>query len=289
MAGGSVSALTRWWFAPVPRARIAVLRRLAYLFVFVDVLLTTSWIGSHNRTPLSLYQPLLIGRLLDLPTPTSAFVDGVKVALLVAAGLGLLGRAPRLLGWLVFGLYLEWMVIGFSYGKVDHDRLSFLVLLAVLAICGPATLRDQEPDDGAGWAVRCIQVACVFTYFLAALAKLRFGGIAWLDSATLLRAVIRRGTSIGDVLADNPRTLHVGQYALVAAELASPALLVRGRIGRTALLIAAAFHAAVFLTIRIIFLPHLVAMAAFLPLERLRYAGRRPSAAPEVRTSSQVM
>jgi hypothetical protein len=90
------------------------------------------------------------------------------------------------------------------------------------------------------------------------------------------------------VLADNPWTLHVGQYAIVAAELTSPALLARGRIGRAALVIAFAFHAAVFLTIRIIFLPHLIAMAAFLPLERLRYVAR-PAGEPEVRTSSQVM
>ena len=31
-----------WWFTPVPLARIAVFRTLAYLFIPIDVFLTTA-------------------------------------------------------------------------------------------------------------------------------------------------------------------------------------------------------------------------------------------------------
>ncbi len=117
----------RWWFRPVPLARIAVFRAIAYLFIPVDVFLTTAWVKAHADVPTEFYQPLLIGRLLHLPTPTHTVVLVVQWALVVAAVAAATGRAPRLLGWAVFLLYAEWMVIAMSYGKVDHDRIAYLV------------------------------------------------------------------------------------------------------------------------------------------------------------------
>ena len=268
------SALSRWWFTPVPMARIAWLRRLAYAFVWVDVLFTTSWVDHHGAVPAALYQPLRLGRWLSFPAPTETSTALVMWALLVLAAVGALtSRASRAVGAGVAVLYLAWMLIAFSYGKVDHDRFSYLVLLFLLPTVGRATTTDQTPSEAAGWVVRCVQVAAVATYFLSAWAKLRFGGIGWVDSATLLRAVLRRGTDLGDLLARHPWTLHAAQYGILAVELASPVLLAPGRLGRWAWGVAVAFHALVFATVRIIFLPHLVAMMAFLPLERLRRPG----------------
>ena len=51
-----------WWFRPVPLARIAVFRTLAYLFVPVDVFLTTAWVRAHADVPTEWYAPLTIGR-----------------------------------------------------------------------------------------------------------------------------------------------------------------------------------------------------------------------------------
>jgi len=258
-----------WLFPPVAKGRVAALRVLLYLFVPVDVLLTTGWVRQHGDVPTELYAPLAIGRLLTLPTPTPLLVDGVLVALLACALVAATGRLPRLAGTAVAVLYLEWMVIAFSYGKVDHDRFAFLVALAVLPTVGRARLGDSTADGRAGWAVRNIQLAVVATYVLAAVAKYRFGGgLEWLDSTTLLRAVVRRGTALADPLAEWPPLLHAAQYGVVALELASPLLLVRGRVGRAALWAAAAFHAVTFATITIIFLPHVLCLAAFLPLER---------------------
>ena len=67
---GLPGARLRWWFRPVPLARIAVFRVIAYLFIPVDVFLTTAWVRAHADVPTEWYQPLLIGRLLHLPTPT---------------------------------------------------------------------------------------------------------------------------------------------------------------------------------------------------------------------------
>ncbi len=64
----------RWWFRPVPLARIAVFRVIAYLFIPVDVFLTTAWVRAHADVPTEWYAPLLIGRVLHLPTPTHTVV-----------------------------------------------------------------------------------------------------------------------------------------------------------------------------------------------------------------------
>lgn len=272
--------VSSWWFDPLPDARVAVFRLLVYGFIFVDVLFTTAWVQRHADLPPQLYKPLFFGRLLDLPTPGPAFVRTVMVLLLISAAIALTGRWPRLVGGAVFILYLEWMFIAMSYGKVDHDRVAFLVALAVLPTVGAVRMQGEGRSEAAGWALRMVQVAVVCTYFLAAFAKLRFGGPEWVNGATLMRAVLRRGSFWTDpLLTDNPWILHAGQWFIMAYELASPVMLLRNRLGRGLVKFSFAFHAVTFAAIGIIFLPHLVALLSFLPLERVRgFAARsRPS------------
>src|SRR5262249_49404981 len=132
------------------------------------------------------------------------------------------GRLPRLLGWTVFVLYFEWMIIAMSYGKIDHDRFGLLIALATLPAAGRARHGDREPTEAGGWALRMTQLGVVSTYFLASWAKLRFGGLAWLTGATLTRAVIRRGTPLADILTRVPHLLQAGQFGIMAFELSSP-------------------------------------------------------------------
>jgi hypothetical protein len=141
----------------------------------------------------------------------------------------------------------------------------------VLPTVGLATHRVRTPDERAGWAIRCIQVAVVCTYFLAVVAKHRYGHglLTWMDSTTLVRAVVRRGTFLADPLLHHPWMLHVTQYLIVAMELASPLLLVPGKVGRRVLLAFVGFHAVTFACLTIAFWPHLVCMVAFLPLEQV--------------------
>ena len=265
-----------WLFAPAPLARVAVLRVVVLLFVPVDVLLTTTWVRGHAQVPGELYVPLRLGRLLPLPTP-GPWVEVLQVVLvaaaLVAALLAVRDRLPRVAGWGVAGLYLQWMVVAMSYGKVDHDRFAFLVALFVLPSVGRAGLRSRERSEAAGWALSMIAVAVVATYVLAAVAKLRFGGLDWVNGATLTRAILRRNTPLSEPLLDLPAVLHAAQYGIMAMELlVAPLLLVRWRNERRTWALAIGFlgfHLLTFALITIIFLPHCVALLALLPLERL--------------------
>jgi hypothetical protein len=268
-----VAAVIRWLTAPVPLGRVAAFRTLVYLFVIADLLIFTPWVRAHANVPSELYRPLLIGRVLPLPTPTAALVWGVFAALLVSAAVAATGRLPRLAGAAVALLYLQWMVIAFSYGKVDHDRFGFLVALAVLATVGRARHGDPTRSEAAGWALRVTQLAVVATYFLAAWAKLRVGGLDWLTSGTLTWAIIRRGTWLGELLLAAPWVLIAAQIGIVAFELASPLVFVLRERWRYAMVGGFySFHVVSFATITISFLPHMVAMASFLPLERVRPA-----------------
>ncbi|WP_091765962.1 MFS transporter permease [Blastococcus aurantiacus] len=271
---------SRWWFTPVPLARIAVVRVIAYLFIPVDVFLTTAWVKAHADVPTEWYAPLLIGRVLHLPTPTHTLVLVVQWALVLAAVAAATGRAPRLLGTAVFLLYLEWMVIAMSYGKVDHDRIAFLVLLAVLPTIGCARFRDRRSSEAAGWAMAAVLVTVMLTYFLAAWAKIRFGGWDWPTGSTLTRAVLRRGTWASDWTLEVPWLLTAAQWVMVILELAAPLMLFvrsdRARIGLVLFLLG--FHLMVFAGVTIIFLPHVVAILSILPWERLtaRFARQAP-------------
>ncbi|MEJ3748736.1 MFS transporter permease [Actinomycetes bacterium KLBMP 9797] len=279
--------MKKWLFEPVPRGRIAAFRTLVYLFLVADLTLITPWVRSHASVPGELYQPLLIGRILPLPTPTPLLVHGIFWVLLVAALAAATGRAPRALGWTVFALYFEWMIIAMSYGKVDHDRFGFLVALAVLPTAGRARHGDLTRTEAGGWALRVTQIAVVCTYFLAAFAKLRFGGLDWVTSSVLARAIIRRGTELADVVAQVPYLLIVAQFGIVAFELLSPLIfVVRQRWRYAGIGFFYGFHLVTYATITISFAPHLVAMTSFLPLERVRpiawlRARRSPAPAPK--------
>jgi hypothetical protein len=270
----------RWWSRPVPLARIAVFRVVAYLFVPVDVFLTTAWVRAHADVPTAYYQPLVIGRLLHLPIPTHTVVLVVQWALVVAAVAAATGRAPRLLGTAVLLLYGEWMVIAMSYGKVDHDRIAFLVALAVLPTIGRARFRDRRASEAAGWAMAAVLLSVMLTYFLAAWAKMRFGGWDWATGATLTRAVVRRGTDLSLWTLDVAWLLPAAQWAMLVFEFASPLMLLvrsdRARIGLVVFLLG--FHVMVYAGVGIIFLPHCIAILSIVPWERLT-APRTPALA----------
>ncbi|MDP9427478.1 MAG: MFS transporter permease [Actinomycetota bacterium] len=243
---------------------------------------------AHAAVPTEYYQPLLIGQILPLPTPTPTVVHVVQWALVLTALAAATGRAPRLLGTAVFLLYFQWMVIAMSYGKVDHDRFAFLVALAVLPTVGRARWRDRRLAESAGWAMAAVFLAVTLTYFLAAWAKVRFGGWDWVTGSTLTWAVLRRGTDLATWTLEVPALLTAAQWAMVILELAAPLmLLVRSDRARVALVVfLLGFHLMVLAGVRIIFLPHCVAILSILPWERLpdvtgrlrsRAGGRRPA------------
>lgn len=266
-----MTRLSRWLFEPAPVSRVALLRVGVYAFVVVDVLAlhTSGWY--HGFADPVWYQPLQAGRLLGLPAATVALVEVLKWGSVGAAVVAMTGRAPRTTGWAVALTWSWYQYVAFSYGKVDHDRGDFVVALLLLPTVGIAHLSDERRSQAAGFALRAVQLGAIATYLLSGVAKLRFGGPGWVNSATLLRAVVRRGSPIGEVLAQVPFVLHAMQWVLMAAELTSWVIfLLPERWRRLMVLAWYLFHVVTYATITIAFWPHLVMLLAFLPLEQYR-------------------
>jgi hypothetical protein len=144
----------------------------------------------------------------------------------------------------------------------------------------PAT-PGPAADGRYGWPVRLTAVIVVVAYVIAGIAKLRIGGLDWLDGDTLRNWVAHdnlRKAVLGDSYSPIGRHL-VGHAWLfpplavltVIVELGAGVALVGGR-WRTAWVIAAwLFHVGVLALMAIVFPYQLsgVAFAPFFRLERL--------------------
>ncbi len=277
-----LNAFDRWSQPPIPASRLARLAVLAYIFLPLDMLFANRWIALHGEVPARLYQPVMVARLFHLPTPTTAWVNLIQVVTVSAAIISFAGvlnarRIPSAIERTARALvplgYLWWMFIAMSYGKVDHDRIGYLTLLIVLACVGELDTTNHTPSRAVGWHIRMVQITVVATYFLAAFAKVRFGGWAWLNGATLTRAVIRRGTYWSNWLIEKPAILHVSQWVILWGELLAPAIFFirKDRTITITVMCLFGFHLMTFMALRIVFLPHCVALCAFLPLERVAF------------------
>ena len=265
----AVAAVARWWLRPAPLARFAVLRIAVYLFVPIDLFARTSQVVPHAYGSSELYDPVELLSAIGQPAPQPWFVQTLRVVIIVASLVAATGRMPRLAGWIVAFAFLDWCCLAMSYGKVDHDHLAILVAVFVLPTVGGSSLRSAVNSEAAGWALRCVEVAVIATYFLSAYAKVvRFGHAHWLVGATFAWAVVRRGTFLARPLLHHPLVLLLAQWGLFGLECLTPVVLFLGRRARiVAVLMLETFHVVTQAMIRINFVPLMVCLIVFLPLE----------------------
>lgn len=264
-----MNPLTGWLFRPGPVGRIAILRVMVYLYIPIDLFTRTAQVVPHAYGSADLYDPVYLLATLHQPSPQVWLVQSLRVVIIVSALVAATGRLPRLAGWVLALTYLDWACLAMSYGKVDHDHLALLVALFVLPTVGVTRIGSDERSEGVGWALRCIELAVVATYFLSAYAKeVRFGGAHWILGATFAWAVIRRGSSPVKLLLHHPLVLVAAQIGLFCMEASTPLLLVVGRRARivgVAMLLS--FHLVTWASIGINFAPLVVCLGVFLPLE----------------------
>lgn len=266
-----MNAVERFLAPPLPLARVAWLRHVIYPFVLLDVLWIVTDPVPHGDVPASLYRGLVVRDLLHLPAPSHLYVRVLLGVIVVSALVAATGRLPRLAGWVCAVGMLDWVSNAFAYSKVDHDHFALIVALFVLPTVGRARVSDVDVrSQAAGWAIRMVQIGAVCIYFLSASAKMRFGGWGWANGATLIWALTRRPNGIGPWVGSQPALTHALQWVVLVAEFCSPILLwLRGRALYGALLFWGGFHLSTYLMLKIHFLPLVVCLLSFLPLERL--------------------
>ena len=259
-------------FEPAPQSRIALLRVAIYLFVIDDLFLVVNDVFAHADGSAVLYRPIRLREWLNLPVPQHDYVHVLRWVIIIGCLLCASGRLPRrlgvLAGFVVAAGFTDWVSIGMSYSKIDHDHFALIVAVWVLPTIGVARFRDRTRSEAAGWALLCIQVACVEVYFLSAISKFRYGGLNWPTGSTFAWAIIRRGTGLGHLLLGPPWILTASQFLIITLELVTPLLLVlRGRPRYLFVIGLWGFHLSTYLTLKIHFLPLVICLLAFLPLE----------------------
>lgn len=259
-----------WWFTPMPLARVAAVRVIVYTFVILDVLFFANDVVQHGHVP-DLYQPTLLARLLSIP-PLSVTGAYVLLAVVIVSCLAAIwGRYPRLAGWAAFASFWWWMLNSQGFSYVSHDHLALMVATLVLPTVGAAGYRDERPSQAAGWALRCMQMAVVLTYFGSVLAKWSRTGslLTWANGAVFTWAITRRGSDLVRWTLEYPQLLRAGQWGLLTIEILSPAVLfLRRRLLCLTIGVFFAFHLATYVALGIHFLPTVVCWFAFMPLER---------------------
>jgi hypothetical protein len=289
----TLRSVASWLMPVVPESRVAILRTVLYLFVIIDIHLFVRDPIPLSRSP-ELYQPLLIERLFHLPPPGVPLTIMLYLILVVGCLLAAANVLPRLAGGVVAATFTWWTAIGMSYGKVDHDHLALVVALWVLPTVGVIAdrWRSVERSAQAGWALKCIQIAVIFTYFLSALTKIRSGGwsvSSWPDSSILLWAIVRRPHGFGQFLLPYPELLHIMQWLSFSAELTAVVVLwLRGRALLAAAVFWMGFHVFTFAMLYIHFAPTAICWLAFAPLERLGPWLRRVKAGRRERTGRRT-
>ena len=265
--------------ADVTDRRLAVLRALVAAYAAV-------W--SAVRAPALLdpidfadrrFDPVGPLGLLDGPLP-----DLLLVALVVATPISCAafaaGRAVAVSGPAAALTFLAVTTYRNSWGQLFHTENLVALHLVVLAIAVYAR-GDRR------WAVDALAVLTVGTYVVAGVAKLRIGGIEWLDGDVLRHQIAfdnARKELLGDVSSPfagwflrQGWLLGPAAIATMVIELGAPLALLGRRWAVGWCVAGFGFHVAITVFMAILFPYQLlgIALAPLLPVERL-YRSRAP-------------
>jgi len=290
----------RHWFTPAPLTDLGVGR-----VVLAAILL---WLGPTTRylrvaliAP-SLWVPVPLISALGIGQPglaTLRWMGTVTALLLVFAAAGVGTRVALVLLVPLVLVQEAWLN---CMGKVTHGTIPLLwaLLFFALAPCdrsvtlASALRRVRRPSEGttpapesrdspyARWPLELLFVELAGFYFLAGLAKLRAGGLAWADGYTLqyhLLANLQHSGPGAYWLAEHLGLCRLASILVLVFELGMPLGLVR-RLRPLALAGGALFHGATTWFLGITFWPVVALYALFVPWTRIGHAlGRRTARA----------
>lgn len=266
-----IERLERWWHAPAPARRLAMLRILtggymvAYLLVRFAHIISVSGMSANQWKPVG---PVV---LLDAPLPSAVVVGTTVLAVLLGVAFTA-GWRFRLTGPAFAFVFLWVTSYRNSWSMVFHTE-NLMVLHVIVLAASPAAdaisldARGREPDDTPqaryGWAIRLLCAVTVTTYFIAGWSKLANAGWGWVTSDTLrmyvaydnLRKVeLGAGYSaLGTALAQHGWIFPPLAALSLGVELLAPVALLHPRVGRAWAVLAWSFHVGVLVLMAIMF------------------------------------
>lgn len=307
---------TRWLELlrePAPAQRLAAFRALVGAFALFYLI--SRYRGLTSVTTLSHWEfsPVGAAKLLSAPLPAWLVVGALLLALPfgLAFTLGCFYRvtAP------IFALLLLWITsYRNSFGMLFHTE-NLLVLHAGLLALSPAAdawsfdaRRGRRVAAGDARYAQVLAMVCaltVVTYFVAGVAKLKLGGLDWLQGEQLRTQVAydnlrkvelgRSASSLGVWFVRHPNVFPPLACMTLLIELGAPLALLSRRVGLAWALGAWGFHLGVMALMNITF-PYPLSWIPYLAFFRLelwptsplvRRLRRRPASAqanpPQIR------
>ena len=262
--------------APAPAGRLNAVRLLTIGYALVWIAVRTSHWLDLSRLPSARWEPVGISNWIG--SQRTGVVTVVVVVALVA-GVAALGAVAWPVSAAVFAVAFLWLTsFGASWGQILHTE--HLVALHLLVLAAAPSGRGDSAT--AGWPLKVMSTVTVATYFVAGVAKLRFGGgLDWLEGDGLLRLVAHdnlRKRLLGDawspiapVAVGHPMIFQVGAWLTLVVELGAPLALLGRRWAYTWVVLAWCFHLGILALMAVLFPYPLVgvAFASMLPVERL--------------------
>jgi hypothetical protein len=296
----------RFWFAPTAPTNLCVSRMMFFggmlaMYAREDF---SAWgrVSDAFWLPVPLFSVLHL-RPLDVETLTA--LQAIWRVALALSAVGIAARASMAVSF-ALGLYL--LGLPHNFGQTYHFDALLVIAMGILACSRAgdawsvdAWLKgggDSQPSGEYTWPVRAIWVAASLVFFAAGVAKMRYGGLAWITSdnmsIVLTRALYHVSdadplTRVGLAIARRHWLSSALAAAAVAIELGFPLTLVSRKA--QFIFVPAAFG--MLLGIRILMGPtfggFLVAFVFWIPWQRIavrvdarRYVRRRAAASRTV-------
>lgn len=284
-------------FAPAPPTGMVVLRCMVYAAIAVWALSLQP--RAIAETAALHWDPRSVLRLLPGPPPATVVVSAqlLLAATAAAAAIGWRGRIAQLAVLPPFVLLAG--LVDASVGAVSH-RTSLPVIFAVALAPAPLAAHwslDRRRARRAGvadppwssprwaWPVGLTQLVVVFVYLSSGVAKLRFGGLAWLQPESFQRWTyvkldrMPEPSIVGLWIAESPTLALLTAVGILVIQLSVVGVLVWPRFRPVAVVGILAFHVASWVALDLQFL--LMAAVAWVPL--VDWEGLRRRYRPTVR------
>jgi hypothetical protein len=184
------AAWRRWWDAPAPALRLAIVRALVGVYCLALCAVIAAELPRLLALPAARFAP--VGLLTWSPGPPGAALTWLGLAATVTLGLMFTcgvryrGAAPLL------AVALLWLTsLRHSWGHLGHGEHLVVLHVLVLAVAPAADAASVDArrrsattaaDPGRyGWPLRVMAMTTILTYALAGWAKLHTDAVGWLQ------------------------------------------------------------------------------------------------------------
>lgn len=293
-----------YWFRPVPLFNLAICRigivgfQLFWLLVERDFL----DISKHLlKLPPQLYRPFPILHLLIWPIgwryePSFAVLEIICWVTIISGFFGLVGfmTTPSLMIFAVGNVFMQAFV--YAFGEMHHPEAIMMIALTVLAL-SPAggvlsvddvrhrlsrSLRERRFDKYsilndtsvfALWPILLLQWIFSLVYFSAAMEKLLYSGLDWMNGYTLQYFLVRDGlrwdSSLGIWLGQHHFLVLVLSIFTIVWEAIFFLVLIIPSLAYVFVPLGIAFHTGIYLTMRAPFFQWYSVYTVFFPWDRM--------------------